>query len=344
MINPTLNTNDALFVQHLDISFQVYGGTAHVLDDVTFVVRRGESVGLVGESGCGKTVAVKTVMGMIQRNSSALVSGRALLNGTDLFSLKREELLERIGQDIVMIPQDPMTSLNPVFTIGEQLQDVIRYTDNKRPGVHLHRRQVHEVASKALAEVRLPDPERLLHSYPLQLSGGMRQRVLIAMALVNRPQVLIADEPGTALDVTIQKQVLDLMRDLIRQHQVSVLMISHNLGVIREMTNRLYIMYAGQIAESAPSLDFFSSPKHPYSLGLHSSVPKITRGKITAGIPGTVPDYLDVPSGCRFHPRCSKHLPICSEQRPNEVLLRPDWYVRCHLYDPNRSITAEVQG
>jgi len=327
-----MNDYPVLNVQKLSISFRVYSGIAHVLDDVSLRVGRKENVGLIGETGCGKTVMAKTVMGMIRPSQTTLISGEALLNQADIVCLGRRQLLRRIGQEISMIPQDPLNSLNPVFTIGEQLRDIVYYADRKRGQPRLRRRQIWQRAVEALDEVRLPDPERLLGSYPLQLSGGMRQRVLIAMALVNQPSMLIADEPGSALDVTIQKQVLRLMHDLIQEHNISVLIISHNLGVIREMTDRLYIMYAGQVAETAPSGPFFVHPKHPYSQGLRDSVPKISGGQISAGIPGTVPDYVAAPSGCRFHPRCLQALDVCRSERPDESTVAKDWSVRCHLF------------
>ncbi|MCD6256706.1 ABC transporter ATP-binding protein, partial [Candidatus Aerophobetes bacterium] len=184
----------------------------------------------------------------------------------------------------------------------------------------------------ALKDVRLPDPERIMNNYPLELSGGMRQRVLIAMALVNEPDFLIADEPGTALDVTIQAQILDLLRDLVKTRRISVLLITHNLGVIQEMTERVYIMYAGQVVETAPTGFLFENPKHPYTRGLLASVPHLTGGEIAEGIRGTVPDYTAVPSGCRFHPRCDNAMPICSRKKPPFTMLEPDHYVACWLY------------
>ena len=321
-----------LNVCSLSVAFRVYGGIARVLDDVSLHVSEGESVGLVGETGCGKTVTVKTIMGMIRPTSSTLVTGQVLFKETDLIELEHGKLLHRIGRELSMIPQDPMTSLNPVFTVGSQLRDVIRYAGRKHGDPRLSRHQIQKRALDALAAVRLPNPERMLGSYPLQLSGGMRQRVLIAMALVNKPTLLIADEPGTALDVTIQKQVLGLMSNLIAQTGVSVLIISHNLGVIHEMTDRLYIMYAGQIAETAPTRRFFSAPKHPYSRGLRDSVPTISGRALTAGIPGTIPDYLSAPEGCRFHPRCTHAGDRCRTERPAEACLERDWQASCFLH------------
>lgn len=233
-----------------------------------------------------------------------------------------------------MIFQDPMNALNPVFTVGTQLYDVIRFTRSRsEDGGRLSRKEIWKRATKALKEVQLPDPERILGNYPLELSGGMRQRVLIAMALVNGPSFLIADEPQTALDVTIGAQILELIGELVKTKHISVLLITHNLGVIQETTKRVYIMYAGQVVEMLPTALLFKNPKHPYSKGLLASVPRLTGGEIAGGIRGTVPDYTKVPSGCRFHPRCDHAMPICSEQVPPRFLIEPDHNVGCWLYE-----------
>lgn len=232
-----------------------------------------------------------------------------------------------------MIFQDPMNALNPVFTVGGQLYDVIRFAQrDSGNGRKRLRAEIHNRAIAALQEVRLPDPERILNSYPLELSGGMRQRVLIAMALVNGPDFLIADEPQTALDVTIGAQILDLLSELVKTMGISVLLITHNLGVIKETTERVYIMYAGQVAETAPTALLFEKPKHPYTQGLLASVPRLTGGKIAEGIRGTVPDYTSAPSGCRFHPRCDYVMPICPQQKPPPFMVGPDHHVECWLY------------
>ena len=236
-----------------------------------------------------------------------------------------------------MIFQDPMNALNPVFTVGGQFYDVIRFAQpGSGNGEKKVRTEIHDRAIAALEEVRLPDPERILKSYPLELSGGMRQRVLIAMALVNGPSFLIADEPQTAHDVTIGAQILDLLNELVRTKGISVLLITHNLGVIQEITQRTYIMYAGQIAETMPTAMLFENPKHPYSQGLLASVPRLTGGKIADGIRGTVPDYTRVPSGCRFHPRCDYVMPICPRQKPSLFKIGAQHYVGCWLYSEKR--------
>jgi len=322
-----------LEIRDLHVYFRVYEGVSRVLDGVSLYVAKGERVGFAGETGCGKTVAMKAVMGMLKIPPAIIPHGEIFLDGRDVLKMSQRELLQIKGTEISMIFQDPMNALNPVFTIGEQLCDVIRFARRYRSsGVNLSKKEVHDKAIAALGEVRLPDPKRIKNNYPLELSGGMRQRVLIAMALVNEPSFLIADEPGTALDVTIQAQILDLLSELVKNRRISVLLITHNLGVIQETTERVYIMYAGQVVETAPTAVLFKNPKHPYTQGLLASVPRLTGGKIAEGIPGTVPDYIDALSGCRFHPRCSHVMPICSLKKPPFTMLKPDQYVACYLY------------
>jgi len=322
-----------LEIRDLHVYFRVYEGVSRVLDGVYLYVAKGERVGFAGETGCGKTVTMKAVMGMLKIPPAIIPHGEIFLDGRDVLKMSQRELLQIKGTEISMIFQDPMNALNPVFTIGEQLCDVIRFARRYRSsGVNLSKKEVHDKAIAALGEVRLPDPKRIKNNYPLELSGGMRQRVLIAMALVNEPSFLIADEPGTALDVTIQAQILDLLSELVKNRRISVLLITHNLGVIQETTERVYIMYAGQVVETAPTAVLFKNPKHPYTQGLLASVPRLTGGKIAEGIPGTVPDYIDALSGCRFHPRCRHAMPICSLKKPPFIMLKPDQYVACYLY------------
>jgi len=234
------------------------------------------------------------------------------------------------GKGISMIFQDPTAALNPVFTIGEQLQAVIQNADNSRKDIS--KQEILERSILALQEVALADPERLLKSYPSQLSGGMRQRVCIGMALATRPELLIADEPGTSLDVTIQDQVLRLLRKLVEEKNTSVIFITHSLGIVREMTDRVYVMYAGDIVEVACTKKLFSNPAHPYTRGLISTVPRLTGGGIASGIPGRIPDYLNPPSGCRFHPRCPSAMAICKTEKPPAYHLDEDHEVACFLF------------
>jgi len=322
-----------LEIRDLHVHFRVYEGVSRVLDSVSLNVKRGERVGLAGETGCGKTVTMKAVMGVLKTPPAIIPRGEVILDGQDVLEMSANELLRIKGRKISMIFQDPMNALNPVFTVGEQLCDVIRFAQrDSGDGRKRLSPEIHDRAVAALEEVRLPDPERILNSYPLELSGGMRQRVLIAMALVNGPSFLIADEPQTALDVTIGAQILELLSELVKTKGISVLLITHNLGVIQETTERVYVMYAGQVAEAAPTALLFENPKHPYTRGLLASVPRLTGGKIAEGIRGTVPDYTVAPSGCRFHPRCDHVMPICSQRRPPPFLAEPDHDVGCWLY------------
>ena len=322
-----------LEIRNLDVHFRIYEGISRVLDGVSLYVAKGERVGFAGETGCGKTVTMKAVMGMLKIPPAIIPHGEIFLDGRDVLKMSQRELQRIKGTEISMIFQDPMNALNPVFTIGEQLCDVIRFARRNRSGrVNLSKKEVYDKAIAALEEVRLPDPERIKNNYPLELSGGMRQRALIAMALVNEPSFLIADEPGTALDVTIQAQILDLLSELVKNRRISVLLITHNLGVIQETTERVYIMYAGQVVETAPTAVLFNNPRHPYTQGLLASVPRLTGGQIAEGIPGTVPDYINTHFGCRFHPRCSHVMPICSQKKPPFTMLETSQYVACYLY------------
>lgn len=312
-----------LEVKDLHVHFGIYEGTAWVLNGISFHVRPAERVGLVGETGCGKSVAMKAIMGLLPIPPVKVPRGQVLFKGKDLLRLSPKELQRIRGRQISMIPQDPMAALNPVFRIGDQLRDVIRYTGNSTGDLKAR-------ALSVLQEVKLPDPERLWKAYPFELSGGMRQRVLIAMALVNKPELLIADEPATALDVTIQDQILKLLNALVEKKRISILLITHNLGVIRETTDRVYVMYAGEIVEEARTQELFSNPKHPYTQGLLSAVPKLTGAGIVGGIEGRIPDYTDPPPGCRFHPRCPYAMPICRAQKPPRF--GEEHKVACFLY------------
>lgn len=322
-----------LEIRDLHVWFRVYEGLSRVLDGVSLHVQEGERVGLVGETGCGKTVAMKTVMGILRAPPALFPQGQVLLASRDVLKMTPKELLRMKGRTISMIFQDPLSALNPVFTVGQQMFDVIRFGHRwTRDDSALTTAKVREMAIEALASVRLPDPGRILHLYPLELSGGMRQRVLIAMALVNKPRLLIADEPGTALDVTIQAQILSLLKALVKEADIAVLLITHDLGVIREMAERVYIMYAGQIVEEGLTTGIFDNPKHPYTQGLLSSVPRLTGEVLAEGIPGTVPDYTEAPSGCRFHPRCVQAMPECAQQKPPIVEISSKRRVACYLY------------
>lgn len=319
---------DALLdIQGLVVHFRVYGGYLKVLDGVTLRVYHQEKVGLVGETGCGKTTTMKTVMGILPQPPGVIKGGRVLFKGQDVLSMSSHELehLRRVGMS--MIFQDPTAALNPVFTVGEQLQDAIRYTLGR--GDHA---SIREVALEALQSVALPDPPRILENYPVQLSGGMRQRVCIALALACPKELLIADEPGTSLDVTIQDQILRLIHRLAEERKMAVILISHSLGVIREWTERVYVMYAGTIVEEAETRELFVHPLHPYTEALMKCVPKLTGAGVAEGIPGRIPDYFDPPLGCRFHPRCPHSMDICRREKPELFAVDEKHRVACFLF------------
>jgi peptide/nickel transport system ATP-binding protein len=319
-----------LEIKDLRVHYKVFGGTLKVLDGVNFTVHKGEKVGLVGETGCGKTTTMKTILGVLPMPPAIVAGGEISYNGQDLLHLKARQMSNVRGREITMIFQDPMTALNPVFTVGQQFEPVLSHAYQ---GQRRSRQEIRRQAVAALTDVALADPERLLKAYPVQLSGGMRQRVCIGLALATDPQLLIADEPGTALDVTIQAQVLHLLNDLVDKKQTSIILITHSLGIVREMADRIYVMYAGNIVEMAPTDALFTNPRHPYTQGLMDAVPKLSGGGVSMGIPGRLPDYLEPPNGCRFHQRCPHVMPICRRQKPPAFTVDEQHEVACFLYD-----------
>jgi peptide/nickel transport system ATP-binding protein len=323
--------NDLLLdIRDLHVVFDVFGGTLKVLDGVDFNVRSGEKVGLVGETGCGKTTTMKAVLRVLPMPPARVTGGEIYFKGRDILQMTSRELGRVRGEGMAMIFQDPTAALNPVFTIGRQMEAAVKYSAVREK--RLPRKQIRERAVAALKEVALPDPERLLKNYPFQLSGGMRQRVCIAMAVAGDRELIIADEPGTSLDVSIQDQILRLLRGLTDKLNTSIILITHTLGVVRELADRVYVMYAGNMVEVAPTSELFSQPLHPYTLGLMAAVPKLTGGGIAEGIPGRIPDYLNPPMGCRFHPRCDRSMPVCREEKPRFVNVGGDHQVACFLY------------
>jgi peptide/nickel transport system ATP-binding protein len=318
-----------LEVNDLRVNFKVFGGRLCVLDGVNLVVHAGEKVGLVGESGCGKTTTMKAILRILPMPPAQIAGGQVLFNGRDVLHMRSDELRHLRGRGISMIFQDPTAALNPVFTIGQQLGEVIKYARSDGRASSGNSRQA---ALNALRDVALADPERLLNSYPIQLSGGMRQRVCIAMALATQPELLIADEPGTSLDVTIQDQILRLLHNLVMESNTSVILITHTLGVVREVTDRVYVMYAGTIVEAAPTKTLFANPMFPYTRGLMQSVPRLSGGGVAEGIPGRIPDYLHPPAGCRFHPRCPHVMDICTREKPPVYTVGENHLVACYLY------------
>ncbi len=309
-----------LEVRNLQTSFTTERGVLKAVDDVSFDLYAGKTLGVVGESGCGKSVTSLSIMRLIPNPPGKITGGQILYKGRDLLQLGSEEMRKIRGNEISMIFQEPMTSLNPVFTIGNQLVEAILLHQDLSKAEALNK------AVEMLRLVGIPAPEKRIRDYPHQLSGGMRQRVMIAMALSCNPKILIADEPTTALDVTIQAQILDLLRDLQQKTGLALLLITHDLGVVAEMAHNVVVMYAGRVVERAPVNEIFKSPKHPYTRGLLNSIPVLSRdptGKVKKNrlepIPGIVPSLFDLPVGCRFQERCSL---VSDECRSSEPVLR----------------------
>jgi oligopeptide/dipeptide ABC transporter ATP-binding protein len=325
------NQKDTLLeVQDLKTHFFTEDGVVKAVDGIDLVVKRGEVLGLVGESGCGKSVTSLSIMGLIGQPGE-IIQGQVFFDGRNLVELSESEMVKIRGNRISMIFQQPITSLNPVFTIGDQVSEVLRIHAWTEKEAAWNR------AVELLSMMGIPDAESKAKAYPHELSGGQAQRVMIAMALATVPELLIADEPTTALDVTIQAQILDLLRDLRTKLETSVILITHDLGVIAEMVDRMYVMYAGRIVEEADVLTIYDQPQHPYTKGLIASIPVLGRVKEKLGvIPGTVPNLIDLPPGCRFAPRCKSRvdysLHICAEEEPDLIELAPNHTVRCWLF------------
>ncbi len=320
-----------LSVRNLKTYFYTFEGVARAVDNVSFDLAKGEILGIVGESGCGKSVTAQTIMRLIPMPPGRIVSGEILFDGTDLVQLNMEQMRSVRGKRIAMIFQEPMTSLNPVFTVGDQIAEMFILHE------HLNKKRSLARAVEMLGRVQIPAPEKRVHEYPHQLSGGMRQRAMIAMALACNPEILIADEPTTALDVTIQAQILDLMIQLKQDYETAIMMITHDLGVIAELAERVVVMYAGKIVETADTVDLFNQPQHPYTQGLLQSIPQLGKRsqhgrQRLREIKGIVPSLYDLPSGCRFYPRCPQAMDHCLDHSPQLKALDPGHWVRCWLY------------
>ena len=319
-----------LLVKNLKVSFATPVKELVAVRGISYQLNQGETLALVGESGCGKTVSALSILRLIEEPPGKIMSGEILFNGKDLLKLTKRELQVHRGKDIAMVFQDPMTSMNPVLTIGEQIiETLLRHTS-------LSRKEAREKSLKLLEQVEIASPKEKLDQYPHQLSGGMRQRAMIAMALSCSPRILIADEPTTALDVLIQAQILDLLKKIKNETQMSILLITHDLGVVAEIAKRVMVMYAGEIVESGPVLDLFRSPLHPYTIGLMKSIPtlKPTHGKLPKlnEISGVVPSLSQIPSGCPFHPRCPSAETRCKTEKPKLKKIANEYSVSCWLH------------
>ena len=318
-----------LKVEDLAVEFTGPEGPARAVDGVSFHLDSGETLGLVGESGCGKTVTAMSILRLIPSPPGRIVSGRVIFQERDLLALGDDEMRRVRGRLVAMIFQEPMTSLNPVFTVGDQIAEAVRLHQG------LDKRSALEAAAEALREVGIPDPGRRLSAYPHQLSGGMRQRVMIAMAIACGPRLLIADEPTTALDVTVQAQIMDLIKDLQRQSRMALLLITHDLGIVAEAADEVVVMYAGRILEYADVHSLYSDPRSPYTRGLLDSLPRPGISRLKP-IQGMIPSIFELPSGCKFCSRCDRVFEQCRLAEPGLTNIsaagdRPHW-VRCWLY------------
>jgi oligopeptide/dipeptide ABC transporter ATP-binding protein len=317
-----------LEVNGLKTSFYTSEGKVTAVDDVSFTINEGRILGIVGESGCGKSVTSMSIMRLINKNIGKIEAGEIIFEGKDLLKLSEREMKSVRGNKIAMIFQEPMTSLNPVFTIGQQIGEPLKIhqgikgKENKKKCIEM------------LKLVGIPTPEKIVNEYPHKLSGGMRQRVMIAMALCCNPKLIIADEPTTALDVTIQAQVLEIMKKLSSELKTSIMLITHDLGVIAEMADDVVVMYAGEVVEECKVNLIFDDPKHPYTKGLlYSRTEKVKKGEKLYNISGMVPSPVNMPKGCRFHPRCESCLEICKKSEPKIIEIKKGHKVRCWLYN-----------
>ena len=316
-----------LRVENLETTFYTDEGVVPAVEDLSFTLDAGETLAIVGESGCGKTVTSLSILRLISWPPGKITNGHIYYKDTDLLTISEKEMRSIRGNDISMIFQEPMTSLNPVFTIGHQIMESLQFHQN------MSKEQARQRAIEMLSLVGIHTPEKCINDYPHQLSGGMRQRVMIAMALACNPRILIADEPTTALDVTIQAQILRLMIDLKEKTNTSIILITHDLGIVAQIAQRVMVMYAGESVETADVKSVFKNPLHPYTIGLLESLPKINRDQEKLyNIRGTVPSPKDYPAGCRFSPRCDHCQDKCRNEKPPLIDLEDGRQVRCWLY------------
>jgi peptide/nickel transport system ATP-binding protein len=315
-----------LEIKNLQTFFYTDDGVAKAVNGIDFEINKGETLGIVGESGCGKSVTSMSILRLVS-SPGKIVGGEIVYNGQNLLNNTENQMRLIRGNEISMIFQEPMTSLNPVYTIGNQIAEILR--------VHrgMNKKEAMQKTVEMLEIVGIPSPKERISNYPHQMSGGMKQRVMIAMALACEPKLLIADEPTTALDVTIQAQILELMKNLKKQLNTAIMLITHDLGVISEMADQVFVMYAGRGMEYTSAEELFNNPLHPYTLGLLNSMPDLESDSETLHtIPGTVPSMFDMPKGCSFQPRCEKALDVCSECEPDMYKHGDNHFVRCHLY------------
>jgi len=324
-----------LEVKDLTVYFRTFAGLSKVVENISFTLEKGESLALVGESGSGKTTVLKTILGVLPSN--AVVKGKLLFRGINLLETGNEELSKIRGTEITYIPQEPLAALNPLYTVEEHFLDRLILSGKSKTGIlsyiRLRRKtslKLKNIMLEYLEKVKIPDPERVLKSYPMQLSGGMLQRILIALAIVSNPSILLADEPTTALDVVTQKEILELLKELQRDLGLSILYVTHDLGVARTIANKVIVMYAGHMVEEGKTSEVLANPLHPYTKGLVDSIPKLVGGTLH-GIEGGLIDYINPPKGCRFHPRCPKARDICRRERPKPVEINGR-KVYCWLY------------
>jgi len=330
-----------LEIDQLSVAFDTEGGVVTVVDRVSFDLEAGETLGVVGESGCGKSVTALAIMGLLPKPAGRIQGGDIRFKGDSLPDLPPERMRDIRGNRIAMIFQEPMTALNPVHRVGRQLAETYALHQGELAADVVNRRCL-----GLLEQVGIPAPEQRLTEYPHQLSGGMRQRVMIAMALASKPDILIADEPTTALDVTIQAQILELLRELQRETGMAIIFITHDLGVIAELCSRVVVMYAGRMAEQAPIEPLFARPVHPYTRGLLASIPRLEDHPKTmlTTIPGVVPSVEDLPSGCRFANRCPYVKDLCNRDAPELVVASPGHRVACHRWREVEAGALETWG
>ena len=314
-----------LQIKNLKTYFFLSQGTAKAVDNVSLTLNPGETLALVGESGCGKSMLALSILRLVPAPGK-IIHGQIKFNGQDLLLLSEKQMQKIRGNKISMIFQEPMTALNPVLRIGEQICEPLIYHQG------LSRNQAREKALKLMQQVGIPDPEKRFFAFPHSLSGGMRQRIVIAMALSCSPKIILADEPTTALDVTIQAQILNLLQKMQKTNNMAIILITHDLGLVARTCQRVNVMYAGKIVEQSPVREIFNSPLHPYTQGLLDSLPRIDKDKKLLPIPGTVPDLLNLPSGCAFHPRCKLKKPICQQKEPPLFSYSQTRKVKCWLY------------